>query len=71
MTDGNPRPHREAAWRVGMNRQASDNEDALFIEFERGRTVYAETPEDVDDGGREDLATSGRPVGGVPSTGCP
>ena len=62
-TDTNPRPHREAAWRVGINEQPSDDEDVLFVEFDRGGVVYAETPRDVDDGGGEPV-TSGGPVGG-------
>ena len=64
--DGNPRPHREASWRLGSSEGASGTEDVLFVELDRGRAVYASSPDDVERGGRDDLAESGEPVGGGP-----
>jgi hypothetical protein len=64
--DGNPRDHREAAWKLGTNDSVSDSEDVLFVEFDQGRTVYASTPEDVEHGGNHSLSESGEPVGGGP-----
>lgn len=54
-TDDNPRPHAEYGYVVGfVPDRGSEYEDSLFMEFDKGRVVYAAAPE-RDRGGRDEI----------------
>jgi hypothetical protein len=63
--DGQPRPHVEYGYIVGYTPERGSNEnDSLFMEFDKGRIVYVAAPSR--DRGRRIDVEDGKPVGGGP-----
>lgn len=63
--DANPRLHMEFGYVVGfVPERGSDEEDSLFMEFDKGRVAYVAAPERQRGG--YDKIMNGIPVGGGP-----